>query len=274
MLAATGDASRMQFHRLLLQQQAQHFSPNSVLRVITGVQSRRGGGNAGRIRAAAGGADSAAGAAAAGCCVAGGHFRRRGCVGRIRDCLGSKVTPETQVAQSAAVSYTYLHSRARLADALIPRSHTSGRKGSGGQSLRDLHVAAGDWLYAQRGAAALGAVSRHYAAGINAEGLYHGKRCNASAESDIAAPDAAEPLHLEAAHAHACRALAILSRCCRSTFWIQTCMSGAPEQRLLPPSLKFRRMLAAVLSDGFDPAKARDWDLYVCRAFLLVRFEP
>ena len=29
-------------------------------------------------------------------------------------------------------------------------------------------------------------------------------------------------------------------------------------------------VLAAVLSDGLDPAKAREWDLYVCRAYLLV----
>ena len=30
--------------------------------------------------------------------------------------------------------------------------------------------------------------------------------------------------------------------------------------------------LAAVLSDGLDPAKAREWDLYVFRAYLLVGF--
>lgn len=29
-------------------------------------------------------------------------------------------------------------------------------------------------------------------------------------------------------------------------------------------------LLFAVLADGFDPAKAREWDLFVCRAVLLL----
>ena len=116
------------------------------------------------------------------------------------------------------------------------------RNNGDSRQLRSLHCAAADWQWNTRDEAALASVSRHYAAGLNAEAFFHGEVAAVMYRRSVLTVSSSRSMQQQPQHA-ACRRI---------------------------ETLVFQH---AVLSDGLDPAKAREWDLYVCRAFLLVNLE-